>query len=72
MSNLSLGLCGKLARSVGWITFAPLVSDLSTGTVICPLNNWGQVYKESYVAYVVVGTPKNIIIKTLIDIIIRK
>ena len=25
------GLCGKLARSVVWSTFAPLDSDLSTG-----------------------------------------
>ena len=31
MSNLSMGLCGKLAKSVNWSTFAPLESDLSTG-----------------------------------------
>ena len=31
MSNLSMGLCGKLARSVGWSTFVPLDSDLSSG-----------------------------------------
>ena len=31
MSNLSVGLCGKLAKSVGWGTFAPLDSDLSSG-----------------------------------------
>ena len=31
MSNLSMGLCGKLAKSVSWSTFAPLVSDLSNG-----------------------------------------
>ena len=31
MSNLGMGLCGKLARSVVWSTFAPLDSDLSTG-----------------------------------------
>ena len=31
MSNLSVGLCGKLAKSVGWSTFAPLDSDLSSG-----------------------------------------
>ena len=31
MSNLSMGLCGKLARSVVWSTFAPLDSDLSAG-----------------------------------------
>ena len=31
MSNLSMGLGGKLARSVGWSTFAPLDSDLSNG-----------------------------------------
>ena len=31
MSNLSMGLCEKLARSVVWSTVAPLDSDLSTG-----------------------------------------
>ena len=33
MSNLStcMGLREKLARSVGWSTFAPLDSDLSSG-----------------------------------------
>ena len=33
MSNISImmGLCGKLAVSVVWYTFAPLDSDLSTG-----------------------------------------
>ena len=31
MSNLSVGLCGKLAKSVGWSTFAPLDSDLFSG-----------------------------------------
>ena len=31
MPNLSLGLCGKLAKSVNWSTFAPLDSDLSSG-----------------------------------------
>ena len=31
MSNLRLGLCGKLARSVGWSTFVPLGGDLSSG-----------------------------------------
>ena len=31
MSNLSVGLGGELARSVGWSTFAPLDSDLSSG-----------------------------------------
>ena len=30
MSNLSMGLCGKLARSVVSSTFAKLDSDLST------------------------------------------
>ena len=31
MSNLSMGLCGKLAKSVSWSTFASLDSDLSGG-----------------------------------------
>ena len=31
MSNLSMGLCGKLAKSFGWSTFPPLDSDLSSG-----------------------------------------
>ena len=31
MSDLSMGLRGKLARSVGWSIFAPLDSDLSSG-----------------------------------------
>ena len=31
MSNLSMGLYGKLARSVVWSTFASMDSDLSTG-----------------------------------------
>ena len=31
MSNLSMGLCGKLANSVSRSTFAPLDSDLSSG-----------------------------------------
>ena len=31
MSNLSMGLCEKLATSVVWYTFAPLDSDLYTG-----------------------------------------
>ena len=29
MSNLSMGLCGKVAKSVSWSTFAPLDSGLS-------------------------------------------
>ena len=29
MSNLRMGLGGKLAKSIGWIAFAPLDSDLS-------------------------------------------
>ena len=36
MSNLSMGLCGKLAKSVGWSTFAPV------DKVIRSLNNWDQ------------------------------
>ena len=37
MSNLSMGLCGKLAKSVSWSTFAPLDSDLSyvTTSIFC-------------------------------------
>ena len=31
MTNLSMGLCVKVAKSVGWSTFAPLDSDLSSG-----------------------------------------
>ena len=31
MSNLSVGLWGKLAKSISWSTFAPLDSDLSSG-----------------------------------------
>ena len=34
MSNLRMGLCGKLAKSIGyigWSTFAPLNGDLSSG-----------------------------------------
>ena len=31
MSNLRMRLCGKRAKSIGWITFAPLDSDLSSG-----------------------------------------
>ena len=31
MPNLSMELCGKLAKRVVWYTFAPLDSDLSTG-----------------------------------------
>ena len=31
MSNLSVGLCEKFAKSVSWSAFAPLDSDLSSG-----------------------------------------
>ena len=31
MSNLSMGLRGKLAKSVSWSTFALLDSDLASG-----------------------------------------
>ena len=31
MSDLSMGLCGELAKSVSWSTFAPLDSDLFSG-----------------------------------------
>ena len=31
MSNLRIGLCGKLAKRIGWSIFAPLDSDLSSG-----------------------------------------
>ena len=31
MSNLRMGLCGKLAKNIGWSTFAPPDSDLSSG-----------------------------------------
>ena len=31
MSNLRMGLCGKLANSIGCCTFVPLDSDLSSG-----------------------------------------
>ena len=45
MSNLSKGLCGKVARSVVWYTFSPLDSDLPSplNKVIRPWNNWGLV-----------------------------
>ena len=33
MSNLRMGLCVKLAKSIGWGTFAPLDSDLSSGFI---------------------------------------
>ena len=36
MSNLSMGLCGKLAKSVVWSAFVPLDSDLSTGYSYLP------------------------------------
>ena len=31
MLNLRMGLFGKIAKSIGWSTFAPLDSDLSSG-----------------------------------------
>ena len=31
MSNLRMGLYGKLAKSIGWRTFALLDSELSSG-----------------------------------------
>ena len=31
MCILSMGLCGKLSKCIGWSTFALLDSDLSTG-----------------------------------------
>ena len=31
MSNLTMGLCGKLGKSVSWSTFAPLDNDLASG-----------------------------------------
>ena len=31
MSNLRMGLCEKLAKSIGWSTFAPLDNDLYSG-----------------------------------------
>ena len=31
MSNVSMGLCGKVAGRVVWYTFTLLDSDLSTG-----------------------------------------
>ena len=31
MSNLRMGLCGTLAKSIGWSKFALLDSDLSSG-----------------------------------------
>ena len=31
MRDLSMGLCGKLAKSVRWSIFAPMDSDLSSG-----------------------------------------
>ena len=34
MSNISMGLCGKLAKSVGWSIFAPLDSDFSNSLII--------------------------------------
>ena len=41
MSNLRMALCGKLAKSIGWSTFAPLDS-YPVDSVIHSLNNWGQ------------------------------
>ena len=36
---------GKLGKSIGWSTFAPLDSDLSSGyKVIRSTNNWGLMY----------------------------
>ena len=32
MSNLRMGLCGKLAKSIGWSTYYTLDSDLSSGS----------------------------------------
>ena len=41
MSNLSMGLRGKLARSVNWSTFAPLdlIATYPADKVIRSLNN---------------------------------
>ena len=36
MSNLSMGLCRKLVKSVVWNTFAPV------DKVVRSWNNWGQ------------------------------
>ena len=44
MSNLSMGLCGKLARSIVWNTFPPLDSDLSTGLSYPLFEQLGPVF----------------------------
>ena len=38
---VGMGLCGKLAKSVIWSTFAPLDSDLSTGQRYPPFEQLG-------------------------------
>ena len=41
MSNLRMGLCGKLAKSIDWSTFASLDRDLSREKSYPLMNNWG-------------------------------
>ena len=43
MPNLSMGLRGRLARSIGWSTFAPLIATYPVDKVIRSLNNWDLV-----------------------------
>ena len=39
MSNLRMGLCGKLVKSIGWSAVTYQVDNI----VIRSLNNWGLV-----------------------------
>ena len=45
MSNLRMGLRGKLAKSIDWSTCTLLDSDFPVDKVIHSLNNWGQCKK---------------------------
>ena len=47
MSNLSMVLCGKLAKSAeaGWSTFLRWIATYPVDKVMRSLNNWGQVLR---------------------------
>ena len=60
MSNLSMGLCGKVAISVVWYTFVPLDSDLSTGYSYPPFEQLGpgqvsypQIFSKSEQRFII-------------------
>ena len=50
MSNLSIGLCGKLAKALVGVHLICWIATYPVDKVVHSLNNWGLIYNVVYCA----------------------